>query len=133
MSKQPRAVAAALIQKDGKYLLTREVMANGKERWIIPGGGIDFGESITEAIVREIKEELGLDIKVGEYIGHFESIFPEVNYHSIIFFHHAEQVSDNIELEDCVLEVKYFEPDEIKDLDLVISAEAIFKRLGVIE
>jgi len=58
---QKRAVA--IIIKDRKVLLMHRIK-NGKEYFVFPGGGVEEGESLEQAVVREIKEELGLDVKI---------------------------------------------------------------------
>jgi len=53
--------AAAIIIKNGKILLIQRIK-NGKEYFVFPGGGVKEGEFPKETIVREVKEELSLDI-----------------------------------------------------------------------
>jgi len=53
-----RVSAKALIVKDGKVLLIQE--SDG--RWELPGGGLEVGESFTQGISREIKEEIGVNV-----------------------------------------------------------------------
>ena len=71
-------VAAAVIFSDNKVFLARR--AEGQRLagfWEFPGGKIEQGESGAEAIAREIKEELGIDVQVGGLIGqcvhHYEA------------------------------------------------------------
>ena len=52
----------ALIERDGKVLLARSARGG---HWDIPGGRIHFGERPKDAVAREVKEELGLDVIVG--------------------------------------------------------------------
>lgn len=52
----------AIIVKDNKIILTKRVKPN-ETYWVFPGGGIEQGETKEQALIREIKEELGLDIK----------------------------------------------------------------------
>jgi len=59
-----------LIKKDNKYLITlrasdKNYMANF---WDIPGGTIEFSEKIYDALNREIKEETGLTVKIGDFL-----------------------------------------------------------------
>ncbi|OHB17068.1 MAG: hypothetical protein A2734_01470 [Parcubacteria group bacterium RIFCSPHIGHO2_01_FULL_40_30] len=54
---------AAIIIKDDKILLIHRIK-NGQEYYVFPGGGVKEDESLEEALIREIKEELTLDIKV---------------------------------------------------------------------
>ena len=58
---------AAIIIKDDKILLIHRIK-NGQEYYVFPGGGVKEGESLEEALIREIKEELSLDIKVFKQI-----------------------------------------------------------------
>lgn len=62
------SVVAAIIHKDHKILATQRGYGDQKGFWEFPGGKIESGETPEEALVREIKEELLLDIDVEEYI-----------------------------------------------------------------
>lgn len=55
--------AVAVIVKDGSTLLIRRIK-NGQEYFVFPGGGVKKEETIEEALIREIKEELCIDIKI---------------------------------------------------------------------
>lgn len=54
-------VVAALLRRDDHIVLVQE-QRDGKEMWSIPGGGVERGELLTEALVREVKEETGLHL-----------------------------------------------------------------------
>lgn len=70
-----RIRAAGILVKEGQILLVRHEK-NGKSYWLIPGGGVDFGESAEEALIREYREEVGLPIKVGPLVLVHDSIPP---------------------------------------------------------
>jgi len=55
-------VVAAVVQKDGKYLVAHRPADKGGE-WEFPGGKVEKGETFFDALIREIKEELGVPIK----------------------------------------------------------------------
>jgi len=57
----------AIITKDNKIILIKRVKPN-ETYWVFPGGGIEKGETKKQALIREIKEELGLDIEVKELL-----------------------------------------------------------------
>jgi ADP-ribose pyrophosphatase YjhB (NUDIX family) len=64
-----RVSAYALIRRGGEVLLTRNsVHGPHPGQWSLPGGGIDFGESPRDAVVREVREETGLACRVGELL-----------------------------------------------------------------
>ena len=71
------SVVAAVIHKDGKILATQRGYGDQKGFWEFPGGKIESGETPEEALVREIKEELLLDIDVEEYITTVEYDYPK--------------------------------------------------------
>ena len=123
MEKAPRVIAGAIVRKDGKLLLIKEVLESGEEKWIFPGGGVEFGESIEDAAVRELKEETGLDARIKEFLGFKEVIRPQFDYHTVVFFFLAEPLSNDIKTIEKVLDAKYFTPDEAKELPLVDSAK----------
>ena len=56
----PRVRVSALLRWNGQILLCRHEKP-GKEYWLLPGGGVDAGESLIDALHREIAEEIGID------------------------------------------------------------------------
>ena len=56
---QPRLRVSALLGWQGRILLCRQEKP-GKEYWLLPGGGVDGGETLTDALQRELAEELGI-------------------------------------------------------------------------
>jgi 8-oxo-dGTP diphosphatase len=65
MTDELKKVTAAVIIQDGKVLIAQRMPGDSLEyRWEFPGGKLDPGETVEECIVREIKEELGVDIEI---------------------------------------------------------------------
>lgn len=79
--RMQRVASYALIRRGGDVLLTR-ISGRGYHsgRWTLPGGGIDHGESPRAALVREVREECGVDCEVGEVLEvhdvHFDGTAP---------------------------------------------------------
>ena len=65
-------IARGVCVKDGKVLLCR---AKGGKSTYLPGGHIEFGETGREALVREVKEELGVESSTGAFLGVVENAF----------------------------------------------------------
>ncbi len=62
-------VAAAVIERDGKFLVAQRKEGGGEPlKWEFPGGKVEWGESPEECLRREMREELGLSIEVGEQV-----------------------------------------------------------------
>jgi 8-oxo-dGTP diphosphatase len=80
LPKLQRVAAYALIIRDDQILLTRLASRiSADEKWHLPGGGLDHGENPRAALVREIREETGLDAQVGDtarvYSAHLPSMW----------------------------------------------------------
>jgi len=124
--KLPKIIVSAVIEKDGKFLLVKEVLESGKEYWIAPGGAVEFGETLEEALKREIKEETNLDIDIVKFIDFKEVIRMKFDYHIIIFFFFARPLNDNLIKEKNILDSKFFGVEEMDDLEIVDSARWLF-------
>lgn len=73
-----------VIEKDGKYLfLKRSNTGKGDGFYMLPGGHVDAGESVLHAAVRELKEELGIDVKESDL--EFKLVEPIKTYITFFF------------------------------------------------
>ena len=66
-------VGALIVNKEGKILLTKS--HKWFDKFTLPGGHIEVGETMKEAVIREVKEEVGLDVEVAEMLLMQEAIF----------------------------------------------------------
>jgi len=130
--RKPKLVVGVLARYRSKYLLVRESLEGGRMWWIIPGGKVEFGERIEEAARREIDEETGIVATKLKYLSFYEAIFPQYNYHTVIFFYEVRVKSEKLrpDIEGKVLEARWFNMQEIKKLKLVDSAEWLFKQIN---
>lgn len=121
MEKRPKVVVAGVIEDAGKILLIKELLENNKEHWIIPGGGVEFGETMNDAVKREMKEELGIDVEPVGIIDFKEHMNLKYDYHTVIFFFRVKPASIDFKLEDKIIEAKFFTPEDALKLDLVYT------------
>ncbi len=91
-------VVAAIIVDNGKIFATQRGYGDFKGGWEFPGGKIEVGETPQEALIREIKEELEVDIKVGDLIDTVEYDYPTFHLSMDCFW--AEIVSGNLVLRE---------------------------------
>lgn len=70
-------VVAAVICKDGQIFATQRGYGEFKDGWEFPGGKMEPGETPQEALVREIREELDTEIKVGDLLDTVEYDYPK--------------------------------------------------------
>ncbi len=80
-------VGAIIIDSD-RALVVRRATEPLKGQWSIPGGMLELGEKLREGVAREVKEETGLTVEVGEVLDVFDSIFPDdsggYQYHYVL-------------------------------------------------
>jgi len=92
---RPRIRVAAVIVEDESILLVRHVK-DGRSYWLLPGGGLDYGESLEEGLRRELLEEANLNIAVGDLVIVNDSINPDGSRHVINLCFTARIVSGEI-------------------------------------
>lgn len=112
-----RVRTAGLVVRDGKLLLIAHGK-DGRKYWLVPGGGVDFGESVTEALIREMKEELSVDIETQDLVFSCDSIDPSGHRHVLnMFFSCAENGATPVLGDDPRLcDFGFFSAEEISQM-----------------
>lgn len=85
--------AAAVVIRDGRVLMHRSAT---QDVWYLPGGTGEFGESARETLVRELREELGVEARVGRLLWMVEHFFetPSRRWHQLGWYFEAELPED---------------------------------------
>ncbi len=137
----PKVISSvkALLQHKGKYLILREQMHKG-DVWDLPGGKIEYGESPIEALKRELKEELDLDVKVEKSVGIWY-FFSQNNMHQVIchtFLCHT--ISGEIKIDtsknpadENFTELRWLTIPEILESKDIVITESLRELLGNFE
>jgi len=60
----PKVAVVAFIERDNRVLLVRRAMNPERGKWALPAGYVDYGENPREAVIREVREETGLEIEI---------------------------------------------------------------------
>ena len=119
----------AWITHNGKAILIQE-LDEAEERWVLPGGRVDVGEMPRDAMVREVKEELGLDATVGDILDCNIFTSKSGQAHCIIVFAVTVDPKQSISVEQNeVLKAEWIAIDNVKHLKLRPEYVPIVERI----
>lgn len=90
LSHNIRPRVAVVLVEDGKILLMKHRKGDS-EYWVLPGGGVEFGETLEEAGERELIEETGLKVRLTHLLFISESIPPDKHRHVQNFYFQAKR------------------------------------------
>lgn len=109
-----RIRVGALIFTNDRVLLISHKKA-GHVYWLLPGGGVDYGEKLPDALKREVFEELAAEIDVGDIALITESIEPKGKRHILNIIFKCQLKNENIRIGDepRLNSFQFFLPDEI--------------------
>jgi 8-oxo-dGTP diphosphatase len=136
-SRPVLAVSAAII-RDGKVLIVRRARPPARGVCTLPGGGVEVGETLHEAVAREVREETGLAVEPVALAGYREAIARDqdgrVERHFVILPFAARWIAGEPALNEELSEAKWLRPSEMTGLTttqgLAEIIEAAFALLG---
>ena len=111
-------VVAALIESEGKILIAQrrgDDSFGGK--WEFPGGKVEEGEGDREALRREIREELGVELRVGLLECESKHDYPELSVH--ILFYRSELISGKVESSKAHQSLAWVRKRELEQYDFL--------------
>jgi mutator protein MutT len=130
--KKPVVGVGAIILDDGKILLEKRKNQPGKGKWAVPGGLVELGETIEDAVIREVKEETGLEVydprlvDVVNYINLDEN--GAVKYHFVIIDYLVTVKSGKPKAASDADALKWVPFNEVEQYDLTESFWRFFKQ-----
>ena len=115
------AVSAAIFREDGRVLIVRRAQPPARGLFTLPGGGVELGETLTEAVVREVREETGLDIEPLALAGYRQVIARDtagkIERHFVILPFAARLIAGEMLLNAELAEARWLKPAELAGLD----------------
>jgi len=113
---------AAVVFHEGKVLLTRRENEPSKGMWGIPGGVVEVGETVEEAVVREVLEETGVRVRPVKLITSYDSIVKDdggrPRYHYVLIEYLCEYLEGEPKAASDALDARWFPLDELGGIDM---------------
>lgn len=134
--KRPILGVGAVVIEAGKVLLIKRGKEPSLGEWSLPGGRVKLGESIRDAIAREVIEETGLDIEIGDVVEILERIFRDnkrkIKYHYLLVDFFARPKGGILVASSDASDASFFSIEEIEGMNLpTVTEEVILKGLDI--
>jgi len=129
---QPIVGVGAVIICNGKILLEKRKNEPGKGKWSVPGGLVELGESVKQTVIREVKEETGLEVEKPEHIDVVDNIIRDesgrVKYHFVIIDYFMKLKGGTLKAASDAEELKWVPLSDVEKYDLTKTFREFFQR-----
>ena len=130
--ERPIVGVGGVIVDNGQIVLIRRGHEPMKGHWSLPGGGVDVGETLEEAVAREVLEETGLDVEVGPVIDVFDRITRDedrrVRYHYVLIDYLCWPIGGTLQAGSDVDAAVLADPAQLEPFQLTAKATAVIER-----
>jgi 8-oxo-dGTP diphosphatase len=114
----PKLAVLALVPYQGGLVMVRRAIEPGYGLWVVPGGFVDLGEKVEEAVVREALEEANLTVRVVRLL----NVHSYHHSRTVLLSYITEYVSGELRAGDEELEARVFRPEEIPWEEIAFSS-----------
>ena len=111
--KYPKVTVDGVVLSDGKVLLVKRKNQPFKDKWALPGGFVDYGETTENAVVREVLEETGLKTRVDSLFGVYSDPQRDPRGHTITVVYLLEICGGGLKSGDDAADVRFFDLDTL--------------------
>lgn len=130
--ESPLVGVGAIIVDSGRVLLIRRGHPPLLGEWSLPGGVLECGETLREAVAREAREETGLSVEAKDLLGVYERVIrsddQRVRYHYVLIDFLCLPLSGSVQAGSDAVEVCWFKPQELPSLKLPADTLEVIHR-----
>jgi len=116
MEKTPNLTVDAVIIEDDRIVLVKRKNPPFKGMWALPGGFVDYGEVVEDAVQREAREETGLDVEVSRLSGVYSNPRRDPRGHTVSIVFVCRRVGGVLKASSDAADVGWFPLDDLPDL-----------------
>jgi 8-oxo-dGTP diphosphatase len=135
---RPYLAVSAAIFRDRRVLIVRRARPPAHGLYTLPGGGVELGETLEEAVIREVREETSLDVEPVALAGYRQAIGRDaegrIERHFVILPFAARWIAGDVSLNEELAEAHWLEPSALSGLQttegLAQIVAAAHERLG---
>ncbi|MEX2702524.1 MAG: NUDIX domain-containing protein [Candidatus Baldrarchaeota archaeon] len=128
LKKTPTLTVDAIIKtNDDKVVLVKRKNPPYKGWWALPGGIVEYGETVEEAVKREVKEETGLEVEIEKLVNVYSDPNRDPRGHFISICFLCRRVGGTLEAATDAAEVSVFPLKEVRNLKLAFDHKKMLK------
>jgi ADP-ribose pyrophosphatase YjhB (NUDIX family) len=125
----------ALVCDGERFLLIQRGRPPFQGYWSLPGGGVELGETIAQALVREVREETGLAVEPGRFLGYADAINHDaagrVQFHYLIMHFEVQLIGGELQVGDDAADARWVTPAEARGLLITDTVERALAWAGL--
>ena len=130
-ASHPSVGVGAIVVHEGRVLLIRRAKEPLRGRWVVPGGTVELGETLEEAVVREVREETGIVVRPLDVVTVFDRIERRdgvVAYHYVIVDYRCLYVSGSLQAATDAQDAVWASEEDLPGYDLPPLALDLVRR-----
>ena len=128
----PMVAVHVLVFKEGRILLTKRSKEPSKGRWSLPGGRIELGETVCEAVKREVLEECSIEIEIERLLDVTDNIIKDeeghISYHFVLIYLLAGYRAGDIKAQSDAEDARWTTDEELDELDIHPQVRTVLMR-----
>ncbi len=116
MYRNPALTVDGVLIEDGRILLIKRGREPFKGKWALPGGFVEYGERVEDAVIREFREETGLDTEIKGLVGVYSDPKRDPRGHTVSIAYLLERKGGELKGGDDASDAAFFPIDDLPEL-----------------